>query len=92
MYSQVSLLCFLSPLFRKFVDVLDLKKHETCVKEASLLDYFIGGFWWTIEMGFTCQQTSFIMALLQLMLDNIKSKSVTGFVHSMDRSLWTYNQ
>ncbi|XP_058261547.1 ciliary-associated calcium-binding coiled-coil protein 1 [Hemibagrus wyckioides] len=58
----------------KFVDVLDLKKHETCVKEASLLDYFIGGFWWTKEMGFTCQQTSFIMALLQLMLDNIKNK------------------
>ncbi|KAK3560159.1 hypothetical protein QTP86_034681 [Hemibagrus guttatus] len=58
----------------KFLDVLHLKKHETCVKEASLLDYFVGGFWWAKEMNFTCQQTSFIMALLQLMLDNIKNK------------------
>ncbi|KAB5555361.1 hypothetical protein PHYPO_G00033120 [Pangasianodon hypophthalmus] len=58
----------------QFVDVLDLKKHQTCVKEASLLDYFVAGFWWAKEMTFTCQQISFIMALLQLLLDNIKDK------------------
>ncbi|GAA6084018.1 ciliary-associated calcium-binding coiled-coil protein 1 isoform X1 [Tachysurus ichikawai] len=58
----------------KFVDVLELKKHETCVKEASLLDYFVGGFWWAKEMSFTCQQISFFMALLQKLLDNIKDK------------------
>ncbi|MCJ8738325.1 hypothetical protein PDJAM_G00034520 [Pangasius djambal] len=58
----------------QFVDVLDLKKHQTCVKEASLLDYFVAGFWWAKEMSFTCQQISFIMALLQLLLDNIKDK------------------
>ncbi|XP_027012974.2 ciliary-associated calcium-binding coiled-coil protein 1 isoform X2 [Tachysurus fulvidraco] len=58
----------------KFVDVLELKKHETCVKEASLLDYFVGGFWWAKEMSFTSQQISFVMALLQKLLDNIKDK------------------
>ncbi|XP_060794817.1 ciliary-associated calcium-binding coiled-coil protein 1 [Neoarius graeffei] len=58
----------------QFADVLDLKKHQTCLKEASLLDYFVVGFWWAKEMAFTCQQISFIMALLQLLLDNIKDK------------------
>uniref|UniRef100_A0AAZ3RF43 Ciliary-associated calcium-binding coiled-coil protein 1 n=1 Tax=Oncorhynchus tshawytscha TaxID=74940 RepID=A0AAZ3RF43_ONCTS len=39
-----------------------------------LLDYFVSGFWWTREMNYTCQQISFIMALLQLLLDNIKKQ------------------
>ncbi|XP_017339783.1 ciliary-associated calcium-binding coiled-coil protein 1 [Ictalurus punctatus] len=58
----------------QLADVLDLKKHQTCMKEASVLDYFIAGFWWAKEMTFTCQQISFIMSLLQLLLDNIKDK------------------
>ncbi|XP_053496056.1 ciliary-associated calcium-binding coiled-coil protein 1 isoform X3 [Ictalurus furcatus] len=59
---------------RQLADVLDLKKHQTCVKEGSVLDYFVAGFWWAKEMTFTCQQISFIMSLLQLLLDNIKDK------------------
>ncbi|XP_053496055.1 ciliary-associated calcium-binding coiled-coil protein 1 isoform X2 [Ictalurus furcatus] len=58
----------------QLADVLDLKKHQTCVKEGSVLDYFVAGFWWAKEMTFTCQQISFIMSLLQLLLDNIKDK------------------
>ncbi|TSK14560.1 hypothetical protein Baya_0543 [Bagarius yarrelli] len=61
----------------QFAERLDLKNNETCVKEASLLDYFVGGFWWAKEMSFTCQQISFIMALLQLLLDNIRDKRMT---------------
>uniref|UniRef100_A0A3B1JU54 Ciliary associated calcium binding coiled-coil 1 n=1 Tax=Astyanax mexicanus TaxID=7994 RepID=A0A3B1JU54_ASTMX len=61
----------------KFEDIFCLKKHQTCLKEAALLDYFVGGFWWAKEMNFTCQQSSFIMALLQLLLDNIKVHSVS---------------
>lgn len=65
-------------MFRQLVDVLDLKRHKACLKEAALLDYFVAGFWWAKEMTFTCQQISFIMALLQLLLDNIKGKYLAG--------------
>ncbi|XP_036427589.1 ciliary-associated calcium-binding coiled-coil protein 1 [Colossoma macropomum] len=60
----------------RFEDMLGLKKHQTCLNEAALLDYFVAGFWWAKEMNFTCQQISFIMALLQLLLDNIKDKQM----------------
>ncbi|KAL6474698.1 hypothetical protein MHYP_G00157380 [Metynnis hypsauchen] len=60
----------------RFEDILGLKKHQTCLKEAALLDYFVVGFWWAKEMNFTCQQISFILALLQLLLDNIKDKQM----------------
>ncbi|KAF7705100.1 hypothetical protein HF521_020386 [Silurus meridionalis] len=60
----------------QFVDLLDLKNYQVCVKEAFLLDYFVAGFWWAKEMALTCQQISFIMALLQLLLDNIKDKQM----------------
>ncbi|KAM9463037.1 ciliary-associated calcium-binding coiled-coil protein 1 [Clarias gariepinus] len=62
---------------RRFADVLDLKKHQTCVNEASLLSYFVTGFWWAKQMNFTSQQISFIMALLQLLLDNIKDQHMS---------------
>ncbi|XP_036816655.1 ciliary-associated calcium-binding coiled-coil protein 1-like isoform X4 [Oncorhynchus mykiss] len=60
----------------QFEEILGLKNYQTCLKEASLLDYFVSGFWWTREMNYTCQQISFIMALLQLLLDNISEKQM----------------
>ncbi|KAL7857592.1 hypothetical protein SRHO_G00164910 [Serrasalmus rhombeus] len=60
----------------RFEDILGLKKHQTCLREAALLDYFVVGFWWAKEMNFTCQQISFILALLQLLLDNVKDKQM----------------
>uniref|UniRef100_A0A8C1W5X3 Ciliary associated calcium binding coiled-coil 1 n=1 Tax=Cyprinus carpio TaxID=7962 RepID=A0A8C1W5X3_CYPCA len=38
----------------------------------SMDQYFVSGFWWGKEMNFNSQQISFIMALLQQLLDNIK--------------------
>uniref|UniRef100_A0A673LMY0 Ciliary associated calcium binding coiled-coil 1 n=2 Tax=Sinocyclocheilus rhinocerous TaxID=307959 RepID=A0A673LMY0_9TELE len=58
----------------QFEDILNIKNHQTCVKEAALLEYFVNGFWWAKEMNFNSQQISFIMALLQQLLDNIKNK------------------
>ncbi|XP_043109330.1 ciliary-associated calcium-binding coiled-coil protein 1 isoform X2 [Puntigrus tetrazona] len=55
-------------------DILDFKNHQTCVKEAALLEYFVSGFCWAKEMNFNSIQISFIMALLQQLLDNIKNK------------------
>ncbi|XP_051522632.1 ciliary-associated calcium-binding coiled-coil protein 1-like [Myxocyprinus asiaticus] len=51
-----------------------LTKKIACLKKATLLDYFVNGFWWAKEMKFTCQQISFNMALLQQLLDNIKTQ------------------
>ncbi len=64
----------MSCILRQFEDVLDFKNHQTCVKEAALLGYFVEGFWWAKETNFNSQQISFIMALLQQLLDNIQSK------------------
>ncbi|KAI1886921.1 hypothetical protein AGOR_G00200750 [Albula goreensis] len=58
-------------------DILSLKQRQTCVKEAALIDYFVSGFWWAKEMNFTCQQISCFMALLQLLLDNIREKQMS---------------
>ncbi|KAM9558639.1 ciliary-associated calcium-binding coiled-coil protein 1 isoform 2-T2 [Salvelinus alpinus] len=60
----------------QFEVILGLKNYQTCLKEAALLDYFVSGFWWAREMNYTCQQISFIMALLQLLLDNIREKQM----------------
>lgn len=73
----ITIIIALFPLLRRlFEEMLGLKKHQSCVLEAAQLDYFVAGFWWAKEMNFTCQQISFIMALLQLLLDNIASKYV----------------
>ncbi|XP_050980480.1 ciliary-associated calcium-binding coiled-coil protein 1 isoform X2 [Labeo rohita] len=58
----------------QFEDILNIKNQQTCVKEAALLEYFVNGFWWAKEMNFNSKQISFIMALLQQLLDNIKYK------------------
>ncbi|KAL2078412.1 hypothetical protein ACEWY4_026097 [Coilia grayii] len=60
----------------RFQDFLQLKKQSTCVKEAVVLDYFVSGFWWTKEMNFSNEQTSFVMALLQSSIDNIIEKQM----------------
>ncbi|XP_076856707.1 ciliary-associated calcium-binding coiled-coil protein 1 [Brachyhypopomus gauderio] len=78
-HEQINMLLDLSvdEVQLQFEDVLNLKRHQTCLKEAVLLDYFVAGFWWAKEMNFTCQQISFIMALLQLLLDNIKKQQMS---------------
>lgn len=64
----------MSFILRQFEDILNIKNQQTCVKEAALLEYFVNGFWWAKEMNFNSKQISFIMALLQQLLDNIKCK------------------
>ncbi|XP_063077987.1 ciliary-associated calcium-binding coiled-coil protein 1 isoform X2 [Engraulis encrasicolus] len=54
-----------------FEDILQLTNQSTCLKEGAVLDYYVSTFWWTKEMKFSNEQTSFIMALLQSSIDNI---------------------
>lgn len=44
------------------------------MKEAALLDYHVCGFWWAKEASFTPAQTSFTMAVLHMLLDNMRGE------------------
>lgn len=51
---------------------MSFRNHQTCMKEAALLDFYVCGFWWAKEANFTTTQTSFTMAVLHMLLDNIR--------------------
>ncbi|XP_045923977.1 ciliary-associated calcium-binding coiled-coil protein 1 isoform X2 [Micropterus dolomieu] len=55
-------------------DILGFRNHQTCMKESALLDFYVCGFWWAKEANFTPRQTSFLMAILHMLLDNIIEK------------------
>ncbi|XP_028990512.1 ciliary-associated calcium-binding coiled-coil protein 1 isoform X2 [Betta splendens] len=62
--------------------ILGFNSHQTCMKEAALLDYYVRGFWWAKEAGLTPTQVSFTMAVLHVLLDNIREKQM-GLVENM---------
>lgn len=62
----------LSVDLRQMKEVLGFSNHQSCIKEAALLDFYVCGFWWAKEANFTAAQTSFTMAVLNMLLDNIK--------------------
>uniref|UniRef100_A0A7N6AC14 Uncharacterized protein n=1 Tax=Anabas testudineus TaxID=64144 RepID=A0A7N6AC14_ANATE len=53
-------------------EILGFKNYQTCMREAALLDYNVCGFWWAKEASFTPAQTSFTMAVLHMLLENIR--------------------
>ncbi|CAB1427992.1 unnamed protein product [Pleuronectes platessa] len=57
-------------------EILGLRNHQTCMREAALLDYFVCGFWWTKEKKFSPTQTSFTTAVLHMLIDNIRVKQM----------------
>nr|XP_040033468.1 ciliary-associated calcium-binding coiled-coil protein 1 [Gasterosteus aculeatus aculeatus] len=54
--------------------ILGFSNAHVCMKEAALLDYYVCGLWWAKETNFTPEQTSFSMAVMQRLLDNIREK------------------
>ncbi|XP_075948937.1 ciliary-associated calcium-binding coiled-coil protein 1 [Anarhichas minor] len=58
----------------EMTEILGFGNHHVCMKEAALLDYYVCGFWWAKEANFTPNQTSFTMAVLHMLLDNIREK------------------
>ncbi|XP_039644862.1 ciliary-associated calcium-binding coiled-coil protein 1 isoform X2 [Perca fluviatilis] len=56
--------------------ILGLRNHHICMKEAALLDYYVCGFWWAKEANFTPIKISFTMAVLHMLLDNIREKQM----------------
>ncbi|XP_068439767.1 ciliary-associated calcium-binding coiled-coil protein 1-like [Clinocottus analis] len=69
----------------EMTEILGFRNHLVCMKEAALLDYYVCGFWWAKEANFTPMQTSFIMAVLHILLKKIREKqmpfveNLTGF-------------
>lgn len=57
---------------RELKEILGFRNYQTCMKEAALLDYYVCGFWWAKEANFTPIQISFTMAVLHMLLNNIR--------------------
>ncbi|XP_059180913.1 ciliary-associated calcium-binding coiled-coil protein 1 [Centropristis striata] len=57
-------------------EILGFRNHQICMKESALLDYYVCGFWWAKEANFTPKQISFSMAVLHMLLDNIREKQM----------------
>ncbi|KAF0024986.1 hypothetical protein F2P81_021867 [Scophthalmus maximus] len=63
-------------------EILGFRNHHTCMKEAALLDYYVCGVCWAKEANFTPAQTSFTIAVLHMLLDNIREKQM-GLVENL---------
>ncbi|XP_024913216.1 ciliary-associated calcium-binding coiled-coil protein 1 isoform X2 [Cynoglossus semilaevis] len=61
----------------ELMKILDFTNHGTCMKEDILLDLYLCAFLWAKEENLTPTQISFIMALLQMLLDNIQEKHLS---------------
>ncbi|KAM7371300.1 hypothetical protein PAMP_010782 [Pampus punctatissimus] len=71
-------------LHSELKEILSFRNHQTCMKEAALLDYYVCGFWWAKEAKFKPTQISFTMAVLHMLLDNIQEKQMSLLDNLMD--------
>ncbi|XP_059890925.1 ciliary-associated calcium-binding coiled-coil protein 1 isoform X1 [Delphinus delphis] len=58
---------------QKLEKFLNFRNLQTCLKEASLLDYYVSGFLWARGMDFSVIQYSKFMTLLDMLLHNLKT-------------------
>ncbi|XP_040923310.1 ciliary-associated calcium-binding coiled-coil protein 1 isoform X2 [Toxotes jaculatrix] len=77
-----NLRCLAHP--KELKEILGFSNHQTCMKEAALLDYYVCGFWWAKEASFSPTQTSFTMAVLHLLLNNIGEKQMSLVENMME--------
>ncbi|XP_072026664.1 ciliary-associated calcium-binding coiled-coil protein 1-like isoform X2 [Amphiura filiformis] len=56
----------------KLAEIMELPRPDIELSQASLLDYYVSGFWWAKEQGFNVQQLSGFFTLLHTLLENIK--------------------
>uniref|UniRef100_A0A3B4XKZ4 Ciliary associated calcium binding coiled-coil 1 n=1 Tax=Seriola lalandi dorsalis TaxID=1841481 RepID=A0A3B4XKZ4_SERLL len=67
---------------RELKEILGYRNHQTCMKEAALLDCYVCCFWWTKEAKFTPKQVAFTIAVLHMLLENIREKQM-GLVENL---------
>ncbi|XP_054936811.1 ciliary-associated calcium-binding coiled-coil protein 1 isoform X4 [Physeter macrocephalus] len=58
---------------QKLEKFLNFRSLQTCLKEASLLDYYVSGFLWARGMDFSIIQYSKFMTLLDMLLHNLRT-------------------
>ncbi|XP_072883346.1 ciliary-associated calcium-binding coiled-coil protein 1 isoform X2 [Hemitrygon akajei] len=75
-FSEMSELVLLKVDFveKVLAEILQLKQYQYCMKEGSLLDYYVSGFWWAKKQVFTLLQISVFMTILNIILENISNK------------------
>ncbi|XP_022098331.1 uncharacterized protein C10orf107 homolog isoform X2 [Acanthaster planci] len=62
---------------KKLSEILKLTSPEIDLCESVLLDYYVSGFWWAKERGFTTQQLSGFFTVLHQLLENIREKQLS---------------
>ncbi|XP_038046541.1 ciliary-associated calcium-binding coiled-coil protein 1-like isoform X2 [Patiria miniata] len=62
---------------KKLSEILKLTNSEIDLSESVLLDYYVCGFWWAKERGFTTQQLSGFFTVLHTLLENIREKQLS---------------
>ncbi|KAK2815466.1 hypothetical protein Q5P01_025933 [Channa striata] len=61
----------------KLKEALNFRNYQSCMKEAAILDYHLCSFLWAKEANFTPTQISFSIAVLHMLLDNIREKRMS---------------
>uniref|UniRef100_A0A3B5MW83 Uncharacterized protein n=1 Tax=Xiphophorus couchianus TaxID=32473 RepID=A0A3B5MW83_9TELE len=62
----------------KMENILGFTNHRTCIREAVLLQYYLSGFWWAKDTKFSPTQISFTMAVLHVLLENLREKQMSS--------------
>uniref|UniRef100_A0A3B4WH58 Uncharacterized protein n=1 Tax=Seriola lalandi dorsalis TaxID=1841481 RepID=A0A3B4WH58_SERLL len=71
-------------------EILGYRNHQTCMKEAALLDCYVCCFWWTKEAKFTPKQVAFTIAVLHMLLENIRVQNVLYVFMLCATHSWPY--
>ncbi|XP_043957946.1 ciliary-associated calcium-binding coiled-coil protein 1 isoform X2 [Gambusia affinis] len=65
-------------LLHKMQNILGFTNHRICIREAVLLQYYLSGFWWAKDTKFSPTQISFTMAVLHVLLENLREKQMSS--------------
>lgn len=53
---------------------MDLREHETSLEDATVLDFYVSGFWWGKEQGWNEQQISALVTVHQRLIENVRGQ------------------
>ncbi|XP_016518128.1 ciliary-associated calcium-binding coiled-coil protein 1 isoform X2 [Poecilia formosa] len=65
-------------LLHKMKNILGFINHRTCIREAVLLQHYLSAFWWAKDAKFSPTQISFTMAVLHILLENLREKQMSS--------------
>ncbi|KAJ3607565.1 hypothetical protein NHX12_024616, partial [Muraenolepis orangiensis] len=70
-------------------EVLGFRQRQSCMREVALLDYYVYGFWWAKESGFSPTQMSFCMAVLHMLrtIEVIRDDAIAPLVEGMSADM-----